>query len=55
MELSASHAEFSHADKPFRDEADTPKIPKPIAAITTEDDPVDATFEDPMTNLSGEE
>ena len=54
-ELSASHAEFSHADLPFLDDTDIPRIPKPTAAITTEDDPVEATFEDPTKNISGRE
>jgi len=54
-ELSASHTEISHADKLLLDDADKPRIPKPTAAMNTEDDPVDATFEDPRTNFSTEE
>jgi hypothetical protein len=54
MELSASHSEFSHADALILDDADTPKIPKPTATTTTEEDPVDATFEVPRTNFSGD-
>jgi hypothetical protein len=52
MELSDNHSEFSHADALILDDADTPKIPKPTATTTTEEDPVDATFEDPRTNFS---
>jgi len=54
IELSASHTEFSHADMPFLDDPDESTIPSPTAAITTGDEPVDATFATARINLSGD-
>ena len=54
IELSANHLEFSHADLSTLDVPDMPTNPKPTAAITMDDDPVDATFAVPRTNESKE-
>jgi len=54
MELSASQTEFSHADMPFLDVADASTIPRPLVAITTGLDPVDATLAIARINVSGD-
>jgi len=54
IELSANHIELSHADLSTLDIPDIPTNPRPIAAMTTDADPVDATFAVPRTNESRE-